>query len=249
MRFGPTTPLRGALAVLVSATILLAAACSTDEPEQRSRPSGSKVVTFSAPDGTQLGGVLTGRGDTGVVLAHQFNADQSAWFPFAEELASRRYQVLTFNFRGFCAESEADCPRKDPAKARLDLQGALAFMKQQDVDKIFVVGASMGGTAALAEMPRRADAVVVLSAPKEFQGLRADPGNMQKTPVLFIAARDDPAGAAVAAQQLYEAAPKPKQLLIVPSEEHGAYLLEDPASGEEVRQAILRFLDLYRSAA
>ena len=125
-------------------------------------------------------------------------------------------------------------------------------MQNRGVDKLFIVGASMGGTAALVPMPLRVDGIVAVSAPEDFEGLKADTGALPKTPMLFIAGRDDPAGAAGAAgaaRRLYDAAPKPKQILVVPSQEHGAYLLADPASGEEVKQAILRFLDLYRSAA
>ena len=184
------------------------------------------------------------------MLAHQANADQSAWYPFAAELASQRYVVLTFNFRGFCPGEESGCsPGKfDPPSAPEDLEGAVAFLKDQGVDKLFVVGASMGGTAALVPLPRRIDGIVAVSAPEEFRGLQARPAGLKKIPTLFIAGREDP-GAADAAQSLYERAPDPKQILLVSSEAHGAFLLDDPDTGAEVEQALLDFLDLYRDAA
>lgn len=253
MHAGPTSPPRKALVVLITATLALAAACSRDEagPAVVGRPEGSKVVQFPAAGGSPLlAGTLTGKGRSGVILAHQYNADQSAWYAFAAELASKGYTVLTFNFRGFCPGDAAGCSngRQEPAQAALDLEGAITFMQNRGVDKLFIVGASMGGTAALVPMPLRVDGIVAVSAPEDFEGLKADTGALPKTPMLFVAGRDDPAGAAGAARRLYDAAPKPKQILVVPSEGHGAYLLDDPASGEEVKQAILRFLDLYRSA-
>lgn len=253
MHAGPTSPLRRALVVLATATLALAAACSGDDaPPAAVRPEGSRIVRFPAAGGSpQLAGTLTGKGRAGVILAHQYNADQSAWYAFAAELASKGYTVLTFNFRGFCPGDAAGCSdgKQEPAQAALDLEGAITFMQNRGVDKLFIVGASMGGTVALVPMPLRVDGIVAVSAPEDFEGLKADTGALPKTPMLFVAGREDPADAAGAARRLYDAAPKPKQILVVPSEEHGAYLLDDPTSGEEVRQAILRFLDLYRSAA
>lgn len=252
MPVGPTSPLRRALVVLFSASLVFAAACSDDAAPPRSLPDGSKVVGFSAAGGgPMLGGTLTGGGRAGVILAHQFNADQSAWFPFAAELASQRYLVLTFNFRGFCPGGDAGCSRGrvDPSSAPEDLEGAIGYLKKQGVDRVFVVGASMGGTAALVPMPYRLDGIVAVSAPEEFRGLEAEAAGLTKIPTLLVAGRDDPARAAEAAQHLYRRVPEPKQILLVPSEAHGAYLLEDPDSGEEVKQTILRFLGLYRDAA
>jgi pimeloyl-ACP methyl ester carboxylesterase len=252
MRTRTTSPPRRALVLLISAFFVFAAACSDDEAAPISRPEGSRVVRFPAVGGGPvLEGTLSGRGKVGVVLAHQANADQSAWYPFAAELASQRYEVLTFNFRGFCPGEESGCsPGKfDPPSAPEDLEGAVAFLEDQGVDKLFVVGASMGGTAALVPLPLQIDGIVAVSAPEEFRGLQARPAGLRKIPTLFIAGRGDPGGAAEAAQSLYERAPDPKQILLVSSEAHGAFLLDDPDTGAEVEQAILDFLGLYRDAA
>lgn len=264
MSAGPTTSTpRPLAAALVASLIVLAAACSGENrPPPAPVPSGAEVVHFDAMgNGPLLEGTLSGRGKVGVILAHQYNADQSAWFGFAQTLADRGYKVLTFNFRGFCPGGRAGCSegKKDAAETANDLGGAAAFMSGQGVEKLFLVGASVGGTASLSlaanRMPGRPrfDGVVALSAPVSFEGMSVgakDLGDLGRTPKLFIAGDDDPAGAAGAAQQLYDLAPTPKQILIVPTDQHGAFILTDPQgdSADRAQQAMLHFLDIYGSA-
>jgi esterase/lipase len=102
----------------------------------------------------------------------------------------------------------------------------------------------MGGTASLvaaADVP--VDGVATLSAPTAFMGLAASPDVVGSIdgPTLFVAARDDPAGAASSARTLYDAATEPKQVEIVAGEEHGTDLLHG-GEAERVQQLLLDFL-------
>ena len=156
--------------------ILLATACSREAPPPPAVPNGAQKVTFPSSDGVELEGKLYGRGKIGVILSHQYNSDQSSWFSFAGVLADSGYLVLTFDFRGFCPGGDAGCSSgdKDVAAATKDLEGAISFMRDKGATKVFLVGASMGGTASLAEttvQPARIAGVVSLSSPLEFQGL------------------------------------------------------------------------------
>lgn len=215
-------------------------------------------MSFPSSDGVRLEGKLYGKGKVGVILSHQYNSDQSSWFPFAGTLADSGYLVLTYDFRGFCPGGDAGCSsgKKDVAAATKDLEGAIAYLRSKGVDKLFLVGASMGGTASLAEtaaQPSRIGGVISVSAPISFQGLDANLAGLAeiKTPKLFIAGKSDPAGAAAAAEAMYRKSSDMKQLLIVPTDQHGAFILSDQTSdaGSQAEKAMLDFLNLYRSAA
>ncbi len=109
--------------------------------------------------------------------------------------------------------------------------------------KVFLVGASMGGTAAIrvaAENPTAG--VVSLSAPMAFRGLDAGEAIRKITvPCLFVAAEGD-GSAAAAARDFNKAAKSPERLLlIVPGPEHGTRLFDGP-EGPKVEEAILDFL-------
>jgi pimeloyl-ACP methyl ester carboxylesterase len=219
--------------VLLLAALLLfigiSSACAAGEPQ---------AVAFEAKDGIPLRGTLFGKGSTGVILAHMYPADQKSWFPFARKLAGEGYLVLTFDFRGYGESGGA----KVIAEIDRDLAGAYRFL-QPRVKKVFLVGASMGGMAAIrvaAEEPTAG--VVSLSAPVAFRGLDAGERIRDiKVPCLFIAAEAD-GYAAAAAKEFHKAVKSPEpRLLMVPGTEHGTRLFDGP-KGPKVEQAILEFL-------
>ncbi|MGW8320488.1 MAG: alpha/beta hydrolase [Thermodesulfobacteriota bacterium] len=224
---------RALMALLALATYMVCAGmpspCGAGEPQR---------VAFEATDGTPLSGHLFGTGTTGVILAHMYPADQKSWVPFARKLAKEGYLVLTFDFRGY-GESGGE---KVISEIDRDLEGAYRFLRPK-VKKIFLVGASMGGTAAIrvaAENPTAG--VVTLSAPMAFRGLDAGKA-VQKlsVPCLFVAAEQD--GYAAASAREFNKTVKSSEclLLIVPGPDHGTRLF-DSTSGTKVEEAILRFL-------
>ena len=55
------------------------------------------------------------------------------------------YAAFSFNFRGFKpSKGDKEIPLIDR-----DLEGALEYLESQGVKFVFIVGASMGGTAAI----------------------------------------------------------------------------------------------------
>ena len=106
-----------------------------------------RAATPSAAS-VRLNGHVFGSGATGIVLAHMRLADQTAWYPVRRSCSptTGRFTVLTFDFRGF-GESPGD---KEFDHLDTDLAAALGYMRTTlGVDKIFLVGASTGGTASL----------------------------------------------------------------------------------------------------
>jgi pimeloyl-ACP methyl ester carboxylesterase len=217
---------------LVSAFLVcvgFSAACRAEEP----RP-----VDFKATDGVPLHGCLFGEGTSGVILAHMYPADQKSWFPLARKLAGDGYLAMTFDFRGY-GESGGE---KVIAEIDRDLEGAYRTL-QPKVKKVFLVGASMGGTAAILVAGRHPTAgVVTLSAPVAFRGLDAAEAVRKLTvPCLFIAAEGDAYAASAAREFDKTVKSTNRRLLIVPGEEHGTRLLAGPM-GEKVEKAIFEFL-------
>ncbi len=212
--------------------VLVLAGCSRNGDSENAKaeaPSKPEVkveqVRFDTADGLRLRGNLYGQGDIGVVLAHMFPADQSSWSDFAKELAaSGDYTVLTFNFRGYgLSEGVKNIVRIDS-----DVQAALDHLKEKTT-KVYLIGASMGGTAALnVASTRDVAGVATLSAPRGFEGLSVgDKLEQIKGDKLFIAARGD-GDAPDDARYFYDSATEPRELEIVEGEEHGTDMLEDP---------------------
>ena len=195
-------------------------------------------ISFISEDGVKLRGRLFGQGEAFVVLSHAYPEDQTSWYPFAGELANNGYAVFTLDFQGYgVSEGKKEVPRTDE-----DLVGAVELVQGRGAKQVFLVGASMGGTAALKVAAREdVSGVVTISAPVEFRGLDVrDDVSTVSAPKLFIASEGD-RSAAVSASQLFENAPGESDLHIVSGSAHGTDIFDGEA-GDEVRGLILNFL-------
>ena len=149
------------------------------------------------------------------------------------------FAALAFDFRGH-GESAGDA---DLGKIDRDLEAAVAYARQRGYTRVFVVGASMGGTAALAVAARQDFAgVVVMSSPETFEGIDAQAALPSvREPLLFIVANgDQPYRRAVEA--MHEAAVGSKRLVLLPGNEHGTDLVQDRRTRGEALNAIAAFL-------
>lgn len=167
-----------------------------------------------------------------------YPAAETSWYPFARRLAREGFTAMTFNFRGYGMTSGP----KDISKIDQDLRFAVDVLKREGVERVFLIGASMGGTAAVMVAANTEVAgVVTLSAPRAFQGLDATFAAPKVTaPKLFIATRED-VPARRSASWFLEASPEPKGLRLLPGAAHGTQLLEREQR-QEVEELLLAFL-------
>lgn len=223
---------RAVAALATLALVTGASGCARSDERAAEALAASRPVTFRAGD-VELDGRLFGPedGSTGVILAHMLPADQGAWYETAAALGERGYRVLTFNFRGYCPGGDGGCSggEKDLDVADEDLRGALTYLRGLGVDRIGLVGASMGGTAALivaSDEGSGVEAVVTLSAPQLIGDLAVQPDALAALTAakLFIAGTADPT-AAQAAEALYNGSQQPKRYELVTTDDHGTDLL------------------------
>ncbi|MFB9236310.1 alpha/beta hydrolase [Plantactinospora siamensis] len=182
-----------------------AASASIESPGQRcGGPQASgRIVTLAASDGVRLDAAEVGSGAAGVVLVHEYPADLCGFWPYAVYLSQRGLHVLDLDLR--CFGSSA-CPPTDAARADLaaDVSGAVAELHRRGARRVAVLGASMGGTVALAaaaEPQSAVSAVVCLSCHASFTphvGGTAVPLTVGaavrviRCPALYVVASDDP---------------------------------------------------------
>jgi pimeloyl-ACP methyl ester carboxylesterase len=216
--------------------------------------AGSRAVRFAAGEHVRLAGRVFGSGSVGVVLAHQVDNDQSAWFPFAQRLASHGYRVLTFDLRGYCPGGVDGCSSGSPdvEASADDVDAAVRFIQGGGARTVFLIGASVGGQAVLESAARSGGViagVVSLSAP-EFFAYEIDAETLAGVtmPSLLIAGRDD-GDAATAARDFSRWVRGPTDLLVMDTAEHGTDLVspESPTLARTVSGRILAFLERYAS--
>lgn len=196
-------------------------------------PGSNQLIRLSA--------IERGTGSVGVVLAHMLGSSQLSWSSYAAKLAEDGFHVLTFDFRGH-GVSGGD---RNPSLAALDLAGAVAKIRALGASRVLVVGASMGGTAAVIfASAEKLAGVASLSAPVRIDELDAGPAarNLDE-PSLFVVGEKDDGRYVKAARDFTAAAPHPKKLEVVSgAAAHGTDLLTDPRTAARVQRLLTDFL-------
>jgi pimeloyl-ACP methyl ester carboxylesterase len=214
----------------------------------------SSEVWFEAADGTRLSGVVLGQGRTGVILAHQRWFNLCSWMPFARKLTEQGYRVLAFDFRGFGASST---PKGRAARGLdLDVAAGVEYLRRQGIDRVVLVGASMGATAALMDAAS-ADAtatgvaaVISISGPARFYEMDAGLAvKRMRVPVLFVGSSEEGSYARAARLMYSRAGSRSKRMVLVPGRTHGIGLLEEGANAAQIRELVTTFIEEHTIAA
>ena len=233
---------------LLLAAALLALAASTAGAAPRSAEHDcvrGGELWFHAADGTKLVGHRFGKGTTAVILAHQSEGDLCDWLPYAKRLASKGYLAFPIDFRGY---GFSDTPPSGQYRYVQDIAAAAKALRKLGKKKIFVVGASMGGLAAVvagASVTPPLAGVVSVSSPARYRGMDGvKAGPRLRVPMLYLAATaDDNAGYDFSenADTLHHAAAsKDKQLELLPGDAHGIELVAGSARARALIEGFLK---------
>ncbi|SED54317.1 hypothetical protein SAMN04488554_0115 [Ruania alba] len=179
-----------------------------------------------------IAGALAGSGETLVILSRQVNGDLCSWAFFAEQLTDAGYQVGLPSYRS-----------GDPIALQL---GLAATAREQGVEDVLLVGASMGGTYALgaaAVMDPAPAGVVALSPPSEFDPPGPAPvvdavaaADELAAPLLVLVGAEDAAFVGPAESIGAAAGVDP---VVLEADEHGIALVREH---DDVRQQVVDFI-------
>lgn len=200
-------------------------------------------VHFNAKDGWVIYGDHYGKGARAVLLVHGGRFDKNSWAPLAKAIAKDGMQALAIDLRGRGMSKEGPADKRTDVAMPLDLLAAIRYLQGNGARSIAIVGASMGGNlteeAVRLAQPGEIDRVVFL-AHSAF-----GPPQALKVRKLFIVARNDMGPGNVPRltriQAQYDAAPDPKELLVLDGDAHAQFLFETNQA-DRLTSAILRFL-------
>ncbi|HLM37416.1 MAG TPA: alpha/beta fold hydrolase [Gaiellaceae bacterium] len=182
-------------------------------------------LRFRAADGTRLVGHRFGRGRTAIVLAHQTNGNLCQWRSYSKRLAGLGYLAFPFDLRNY-GQSQTRRYRSGEGPG-VDVAAAVNLVRRLGAKKVFLVGASLGGSAVLAggaTVRPQVDGVVSVSGAADLaKAIESVP--RLHAPVLFLAGKYD-VEFAREAQRLYDStASDEKTLKILLRGEHGTQLV------------------------
>jgi alpha-beta hydrolase superfamily lysophospholipase len=176
------------------------------------------------------------------VLCHGQNWDALGWRETAPMFVERGVAALAVNLRGYDGSSgktEQYVPGR-PWSPIVDVQAAIALLRDRGAKEIALVGASMGGHAVLgAAMSEDVECVVSISAP-----VTAVPDQMSaavRGRKLYIGTSDDAIGATPHVVTSFHALQGDKRLLLFGGKEHSRGMFAAPYGGDAIA-AIVDFV-------
>jgi pimeloyl-ACP methyl ester carboxylesterase len=231
-----------ASAVLLTSLALLAIGRMTGDDAPSNAPEGAELATIPSGEVGLAARLWTRHSERIAVLLHGFAGDQHDWDDTIGPLQAALEEpisVLTFDFRG---HGDSDGENRDLEGMASDVRAAIAFARSRGFTDIVLVGASMGGAAAIvaaAEDPSIAG-VIALSAPAELGDLDAvDAMASMSAPVGLMASKDDPSAAESLERLRTEAGARASLAIIYLGNAHGVDLVE----GDEARDQLARAID------
>jgi dienelactone hydrolase len=190
--------------------------------------------------------MVYGAGKTAGIFSTMGEHHQDTWADMAQTVAAQGYLAFTYDFRFWQADGSINGDLRDHAAD--DLQAAIAYIRQQGAQQIVLVGASLGGMAALDVADEVAPtAVIILAAPLNetfFPTLHTTAADIQAitVPILFLGSEEEEFAPDI--QQMYDLASAPKEIQLYPGQAHGTELFATLYS-DELSAKILSFIQAY----
>jgi len=198
-----------------------------------------RTVSFPTADDGIVYADVYGRGGTSVVLAHGARFTKESWSEQAPEIAAAGFRVIAIDFRG--RGKSHGGPKSSPNDVQFDVLAAVRYARRTGAEKVYVVGASMGGWAAAtaaAAASGEIDRLVLLASPAP------EPEKLTGRK-LFIVSRDDTRGDGVkrlsVIRKQFDRVPKPKELVVLDGHAHAQFIFKTP-EGPRLMKEILKFL-------
>ncbi|MFF3565355.1 alpha/beta fold hydrolase [Streptomyces sp. NPDC002574] len=202
------------------------------------------VTTLTTSDGVHLSALELGDGPDGVLLDHEQGYNICSFVDIGKQLASRGYHVVIPEYRNHGAsEHVADNEHIDR-----DARAGLAELKRLGAERVFLGGASCGGTTAAVagadgELP--VVGLLMMSSPARCGGVDAVAAVRKiDAPSLFAVSPGDMEGAVEKqVREVYAAsAATQKRLIIDQSGYHGTDMIRRGPRGAALERDVVSFV-------
>jgi hypothetical protein len=203
----------------------------------------ARSLWLSTDDRVRLYAIEAGDGTVGVVLAHQGRSDLCEELPYATTLLNAGLRVLAFDFRG---NGHSAQPSKNVLGYRRDFAAAIKRLRSDGARRVFLIGASMGGAAAVQNsggLPLTG--VVSLSGTRLWAGYGINsPGpRALHVPFLYLGSRSDWRAPLKEARTIVRnAGSREKRSVFYPGSLHGWELVQNAPFAAKTRALILAWI-------
>lgn len=204
-----------------------------------------KATTLTTSDGVHLSALVLGSGDKGVLLAHEQGYSICSFLDLGTELADSGYLVVIPEYRNHGASE--DFP-EDNQNIDRDADAALSELERWGAKRVFLAGASCGGSTAIIAGVRQAlpiEGLIILSSPAQCGPLDSIPSVKKiKAPSLFVFSPGDYGGSIEQeVRKLYQASgATDKELIVDESGYHGTDMYHRGEHGDALKSKLIDFV-------
>ncbi|GIO28977.1 MULTISPECIES: alpha/beta hydrolase [Paenibacillus] len=204
-----------------------------------------KATTLTTSDGVHLSALVLGSGNKGVLLAHEQGYNICSFLDMGTELADDGYLVVIPEYRNHGASQNFP---EDNQNIDRDADAALSELKRLGAQKVFLAGASCGGTTAIIAGVRQElpiEGLIILSSPAQCGPLDSIPSVKKiKAPSLFVFSPGDYGGSIEKeVRKLYQASgATDKELIVDPSGYHGTDMFHKGEQGDALKSKLIDFV-------
>ncbi|MFJ7996861.1 alpha/beta hydrolase [Streptomyces sp. NPDC096310] len=212
----------------------------------------SKATTLTTSDGVRLSALVLGDGPDGVLLDHEQGYSICSFIDIGRQLAERGYHVVIPEYRNHGASEKLAANEHIDRDAR----AGLAELRRVGAKRVFLAGASCGGTTAAVagvDTPLRVVGLLMMSSPARCLGADAVAAVRKlRVPTLLVVSPGDMLGAVEKQVREVHAASvaREKELVIDKSGFHGTDMIRRAgASGAALQDRVIQFVvDSYAAA-
>lgn len=190
-------------------------------------------VTFKTTDNATIHANYQAKGSHAVLLAHGAIFNKESWGAFEQRLLKENFSVLAIDFRGYNQSIQGE----NPQALYLDIVAGVNFLRdQKGIQHVTVLGASMGGAAAVKANVSDAKGMdqLILLSPARISKPEQLSGQL-----LFITSKKEYVKERVVSA--FDKASKPKKLLLIKGDAHAQHIFKTQES-EQLTQGIIDFL-------
>lgn len=201
-----------------------------------SHNSLAEEVSFKTKDNAIIYAEYQQRGSHAVLLAHGAIFDKHSWGEFEQRLLKENYSVLAIDFRGYNKSIVGD----NPSALYEDILAGVRFLaSKQTIDKVTVLGASMGAIAASKASAYAKDGeidqLILLSPPQVYKPEKL------KGQVLFIASEEE--NLAKGLKSSFKKVLSPKKIEFIQGKAHAQHIFKT-SQADVLTGIVLDFLKM-----
>ncbi len=198
--------------------------------------SWAEEINFKTHDNATIYANYQQRGNHAVLLAHGAIFDKHSWGEFEQRLLKENYSVLTIDFRGYNKSTVGD----NPSDLYKDILAGVRFLSnKQNIDKVTVLGASMGAIAAskaaVYAKDGEIDQLILLSPPQVYKPEKL------KGQILFIASEEE--NLAKRLKSSFKKIPSFKKIKFIQGKAHAQHIFKT-SQAEVLKGIVIDFLKM-----